>query len=242
MKLLMAIVSVISASVAFASPAACVPGTEIVSGTFTSGAVLNSSLACTEYGVTFDNFSVTVVSNPDFSGNWMLSIGPATGSTNTSGMLEFDFTQLDPGDEFLLSYDMSFSTGPFSGEELTLETGPLGEVTEHICGEGESPCAVPLYAPEGYEGALTTLLPPGSQDSVVLDVVDGDRLYQTVFTPEPESFALAGCGVLGIGLLGLVGRRSRTSGAKAALRRIRSDAVRKKYKLQSGAEGPRGLI
>jgi hypothetical protein len=211
MKLLMAIMSVIATSTAIASPAACAPGTEIVSGAFVNGTVLNSPLACTEYGVTFENFSVTVISNPDFTGNWMLSIGPATASTSSSGTLEFDFTELDPGDEFYLSYDMSFSGGaPFPGEELTLEAGPLTEVTEHICAESGSPCAVPLYSQDD-EGGSTTLLPLASEDSVLLDVIDGNSLYQTVFTPEPASFALADCGVLGIGLAGLVRRRARAA-------------------------------
>jgi hypothetical protein len=209
MKLLMAIV--LAASIALASPAACVPGTEIVSGTFANGSVLTSPLSCAEYGVTFENFSVTVISNPDFSGNWTLSIGPSTGSTSNSGMLEFDFTELNPGDEFYLSYGMSFAGGaPLPGEELTLEAGPLTEVTEHICAESGNPCAVPLYSQDD-EGGSTALLPSASEDSVLLDVIDGNRLYQTVFTPEPESFALAGCGVFGIGLAGFFRKRGRAT-------------------------------
>jgi hypothetical protein len=216
MKLLVAFVPVIAASVALASPAACVPGTDIVSGPFINGTVLNSSLACTEYGVTFENFSVTVISNPDFSGNWTLSIGPATASTSSSGSLEFDFTELEPGDEFYLRFDMTFGGGPpLPGEELTLAAGPLTEVTEHICAESGGPCAVPLYS-QNDEGGSTALLPSASEDSALLDVIDGNRLYQTVFTREPASFVLAGCGVLAIGLFGFGRKRA---GAALAARR-----------------------
>lgn len=218
MKPLMAIVLVIAASVALASPAACVPGTEIVSGIFLNGTVLNSSLACTEYGVTFENFSLTVVSGYNSSGTSALLIGPATGSTSISGTLELDFAELDPGGEFvteaqqgaefLLSYDMIFSPAPFPGEQLTLQAGPLTGVTEHVCVESGSPCMVPPLIVQSGFGAATTLLPATSEDSVLLDVTYGDRLYQTVFTPEPASFVLAGWGVLGIGLAGLVRKRA----------------------------------
>jgi hypothetical protein len=205
MKLLIAIL--LAASVALASPAACVPGTEIVSGTFVNGSVLTSPLSCAEYGVIFENFSVTVISNPGFSGNWTLSIGPSTGSTSASGTLEFEFTELDPGDEFYLNYNMAFTPGPAPGEELTLDAGPLTQVTEHICAESGNPCAVPLYAQDN-EGGSTELLLPAPEDSVLLDVIGGSRMTQVIFTPEPESFALAGCGLLGIGLVGLVRRRA----------------------------------
>jgi hypothetical protein len=206
MKLLMAIALVLAASAALASPAACVPGTEIVSGIFADGAVLNSPLACTEDGVTFENFSVTVISDPGLNSlPWTLSIGPSTGSTSYSGSLEFAFTELGPGDEFVLTYDMSLGIGPPSEEELTLEAGPLTEVTEHICAES----CVTLYAQDD-EGSSTAVLPPASEDSVLLDVIDGNRMSQlVVFTPEPGSFALAGYGVLGVGLVGLIRRRIR---------------------------------
>jgi hypothetical protein len=204
MKLLMAIALVLAASAALASPAACVPGTEVVSGTFVNGAVLDSPLACTESGVIFENFSVTVISDPGLDSLlWTLSIGPSTGSTSDSGLLELDFTELGPGDEFLLTYVMSFGIGSASGVELTLEAGPLTEVTEHICAES----CVTLYAQDD-DASSTAGLPPASEDSVLLDVIDGNRMsQQLVFTPEPASFPLAGSGVLGVGLVGLIRRR-----------------------------------
>ena len=209
MKLLVPIVLVIAASVALASPAACVSGTEIVSGTFTTGAVLTSSLACTEYNLTFEYFSLTVTGGFYVSTTSALLIGPATDSTSTSGTLEFDFAELDPegqfvteaqeGAGFLLSYDMIFSPAPFPGEQLTLQTGPLTGVIEHVCAET---CI----------GVFPTIpLPSASEDSVLMDITYGDRLYHTVFTPEPASFVLAGCGALGIGLVGLVRRRARAT-------------------------------
>jgi hypothetical protein len=204
MRLPMAIALVVAASAALASPAACVPGTEIVSGTFANSAVLNSPLACAEYDVTFENFSVTVISDPGLNSLlWTLSIGPSTGATSDSGSLELDFTELGPGDEFLLSFDINFGIAPASGEELMLEAGPLTEVTEHICAES----CVTLYAQD--DGSSTAVLPPASEDSVLLDVIDGNRMSQLVFTPEPASFALAGSGVLGLGLVGLIRRRIR---------------------------------
>lgn len=205
MKLLIAIT--FAASAGLASPAACVPGTEIVSGTFGNGSVLTSPFSCAEYGATFENFGVTVISNPDFSGNWALWTGPSTGSTSASGMLEFEFTELQPGDEFYLNYDIAFAPTPAAGEELTLDAGPLTQVTEHVCAETGNSCGVPLYAQDDEGGSTELLLPP-SEDSVHLDVIDGSRMSQLISTPEPDSFVLAGCGLLGIGLAGLFRRRA----------------------------------
>jgi hypothetical protein len=221
MRLLMAILLVIAASAALATPVVCVPGTEIVSGTFTDGTVLTSSLACTEYNVTFENFSLAVTGGFNVSGTSALLIGPATGSTSISGTLEFDFAELDSEGEFvteaeqgagfLLSYDMIFSPAPFPGEQLTLQTGSLTGVTEYICAESGNPCTVPLYSQNGAGYPTTAVLPSAPEDSVTLDVTYGDSLYQTVLTPEPASFVLAGCGVLGIGLAGLVRKRARST-------------------------------
>ena len=193
--------------VASAAPVTCnsTPSWTLVSGTVTNGTLFSDipvfggspADACTDYGLTFSNFSVYI--NSGFSSPTPFSM---TVAFLTDGSVVFG-SSLVTGEDINLQYKI------VSGitTEILSSGGSTGTgVTENVCSTQQTipggTCSGTVLGSGSVTGAQTLpiTITANSADWIFKDI-SGTSAFTERVVPEPMTLSLMGVGLLGLGLL-----------------------------------------